>query len=202
MSEQTHSAPVNYPAPPPRRSRNSLVGTSFAVLGMFMYFGVLVAVYLSERADLLEGGGSWIPSGTDISLSAPTVIFWTFLLSIVIMQWAVYATRRNDRRHGLMALVLTGLFGVAVINQFFFIFRQMELEIEGGSRAAPLIYTILGSFILALVVGLIFLLVSAVRISAGDDTSPSTQIVSSAAIYWYSLVFIYFILWLIIFVTK
>ncbi len=201
---EEQAAAEGYVSPAPQRPRNVLVGTSFSVGAVLMYFGGLLGIYLSERADFLKSSSdsSWIPAGTDIQLAAPTVVLWTLFFSIATMQWAVYSTRRNDRRHALMALALTALFGVAVINQMFFIISQMDLAIEGGSRAAPLIYTLLGSYIAALVAALIFLLVAVLRNLSGESTAHNSQIVSSAAVFWDALIFIYFLLWLIIFVTK
>ncbi len=201
MSSEANGTP-QYLVAPPARARNTLVGTSFASALVLMYFGALIAIYLSERADVLRSGGTWIPSGTSIMLAAPSVVLWTLLFSIGTIQWAVYSTARNDRRHLLLALGLTALFGVAVINQFFFMFRQMALEIDGGSKMAPLTYTILGSFLAAVVAALIFLLVAGIRSLSGETTKPNTPLIVSAAFYWDSLVLIYFIIWLAIFVTK
>lgn len=195
-------ANTNYTAPPPQRARNILVGTSFGVACMTMYFGAILGIYLSERAEALEISGSWIPGGVDIQLAAPSVIFWTMLFTVVTIQWSVYAAARNDRRHLLLSLSVSALFGIAIINQFFFIFRQMGFQIDGGSQAAPLVYTILGSFMVALVIALIFLLVAGLRSLSGDNTKPNTQLVASAALYWDALTIIYFVIWLAIFVTK
>lgn len=195
-------AQAPYIAPVPQRARNTLVGTSLAVACMFMYFAVLIGIYVSERSETIAEIGSWIPRGVRIELTAPSVILWTFLLSVVTIQWAVYAAARNDRAHLLIALAVTALFGVAIINQFFFIFRQMGFVIDGGSKAAPLIYTLLGSFIAAVIIALIFFLVAGLRGLSGETTKPNTQLVASAALYWDSLVVIYFIIWIAIFVTK
>ena len=128
------------PAILPRR-RTLQVGAGFASAAVLMYFGGLLGVYFSERADFLRAnpGQSWIPAGARVELTAPTVMAWTLLLSVVTMQWAVHATARDDRRHTLMALLVTAMFGVAVINQTAFQYGQMGLAVDGGSLAAPLI---------------------------------------------------------------
>ena len=198
MSEQA----ISYQVAPPQRARNTLVGTSFAVAGMFMYFACILGIYISERADSLGASQSWIPNGIDLKLTAPSVVLWTLILSVVTMQWAVYSCARNDRRHLLLALLLTALFGAAVINQFFFIFQQLGFEIDDGSKVAPLFYTILGSFILAVAIALVFLIITGIRSLSGHNIKSNVGLVSSAAIYWDSLVIIYLIIWLVIFVTK
>ena len=54
----------------------------------------------------------------------------TMALSVVTMQWAVYAIARDDRPHAYLALGLTGLFGVAVINQTVFLYNQMGFVVS------------------------------------------------------------------------
>ena len=197
------SQAINYTKPIPQRSRNTLIGAGFGTAGMLIYFGALLGIYLSERADFLAtNSGKWLPDSADIDLTAPTVIMWTLLLSVVTMQWAVYATARNDRSHSLLALVVTALFGAAVINQIVFIFIQMGLEIDSGSTVGPLIYTLLGSFMAAMGAALAFLLVVALRTLGGEKIASNSQVVSSAAIFWDGLVLVYFVLWLAVFVAK
>ncbi len=231
-----HQEPVSLafaPAPAPQRRRHLFVGTGFATAGVVIYFATLFGIYLTERADFLAtaDGQSWIPSSADLQLTAPSMIFWTLLLSIITMQWAVHAAARQDRRHLLLAVVVTGLFGVAIINQMAFIFVQMELAIDGGSQAAPLIYAICGSFVALVAANLVFLAIMALRSlsgqaaggatgAAGGATGAATadagtngqgptarpsataDAMAAVALSWYAMVFVYVILWLGIFIAK
>ena len=192
------------PAPLPRRPRQLLVGAGFATAGVLMYFGALFGIYLSERSDFLKAnpGQSWIPSSADLQLTAPSMIFWTLLLSLVTMQWCIFAAVRNDRRHLLLAVLVTGFFGIAVINQMAFIFVQMGLVIDDGSLAAPLIYTLCGSFIALVAAALISLVVAAFRSLGGQSIRLAADGFSATAMLWYAMSFIYFILWLAIFIAK
>ncbi len=187
----------------PRR-RTLQVGTGFAGAAVLMYFGGLLGVYFSERADFLRQnpGQSWIPANARIELTAPTIMAWTLLLSVVTMQWAVHATARNDRRHTLIALLVTGIFGVAVINQTAFQFTQMGLVIDGGTLAAPLIYTISGSFVALVVVALVYLFIMAVRTLTGPQTSVHVDGMSAAALLWNVMVFVDLVIWVGVFVTR
>ena len=191
------------PAVLPRR-RTLQVGTGFAAAGVLMYFGGLLGVYFSERADFLRAnpGQSWIPAGARVELTAPTVMAWTLLLSVVTMQWAVHATARDDRRHTLTALLVTGMFGVAVINQTAFQYGQMGLAIDGGSLAAPLIYTISGSHLALVVVALVYLFIMAVRALTAPRTSVHLDGMSASAVLWHAMVFVYLVIWVGLFVTK
>ena len=191
------------PAIAPRR-RTLQEGTGFASAAVLMYFGGLLGVYFSERADFLRAnpGESWIPSGVRVELTAPTVMAWTLLLSVVTMQWVMHATKRDDRRHTLIALVVTAMFGVAVINQTAFQYRQMGLAIDGGSLAAPLIYTISGSHLALVVVALSYLFVMAVRTLTASAPSVHLDGMSAAAMLWHVMVFVYLVIWVGLFVTK
>jgi len=192
------------PAPLPQRRRQLLVGTGFAVAGIVMYFATLFGIYFSERADFLKvsDGQPWIPSSADLQLTASSMIIWTLLLSIITMQWSVYAAARQDRRHFLLAVTVTGIFGISIINQMAFIFIQMGLVIDDGSLAAPLIYTICGSFVALVACAVIFLGVMAFRSLGGQTLSSSADNMSAVALLWYAMVFLYFIVWLGIFVAK
>ena len=191
------------PAIAPRR-RTLQVGTGFAAAAVLMYFGGLLGVYFSERADFLRAnpGQSWMPPGAAVELTAPTIMAWTLLLSVVTMQWAVHATARDDRRHTLMALLVTAVFGVAVINQTAFQYRQMGLTVDGGSLAAPLIYTISGSHLALVVVTLAYLFIMAVRTLTAPRTSVHLDGMSAAAVLWHVMVFVYLVIWVGLFVTK
>ena len=204
MSEATAvSAEGVAPAILPRR-RTLQVGAGFASAAVLMYFGGLLGVYFSERADFLRAnpGQSWIPAGARVELTAPTVMAWTLLLSVVTMQWAVHATARDDRRHTLMALLVTAMFGVAVINQTAFQYGQMGLAVDGGSLAAPLIYAISGSHLALVVVALVYLFIMAVRTLTAPRTSVHLDGMSAAAVLWHVMVFVYLVIWVGLFVTR
>ncbi|MCB0996472.1 MAG: cytochrome c oxidase subunit 3 [Acidimicrobiales bacterium] len=197
------AATTELPAPAPIRSRTLLVGTVFGIASTVMVFAGLFGIYLRERALTIRATGSWIPSDATIELSPPTVMAWTLILSAVTVQWAVYSVARDDRRHTYMALGLTVLFGIAIINQTVFQWRQMGLVIdEGPSPAAPLIYTISGAFVVALVIGMVFLALMAFRALAGQYSSRQTDGIVAASMYWYTLVVLYFVIWILVYITK
>lgn len=203
-AEAPPSLPENAPASVAPRRRTLQVGTGFAAGGVLMYFGALIGIYLSERSDFRAAnpGESWIPSGVEMPLTSPTVIAWTLLLSVVTMQWAVRSSVVGDRRHTLIALLITSLFGAAVINAMVFYYRQVGLEIDGGSVVAPLIYVVTGSHLVFLVVALVFLFVMAVRVLASPQPSVHVDGMSAAALFWYAMVFVHWVIWLAVYVPK
>ena len=194
--------PVGTPlAAPLPRQRTLLVGTVFGTAAVLMYFAALLGVYLRERADALADGGSWIPASADIQLAQPTVAAWTMLMSVVTMQWAVYSIARDDRTHAILATTLTTLFGFSVVITTSFQYTQMGL-VADESIAAALIYTISGSHLAMIAIGLVFLLLMAFRALGGQYSSRQTDGFVAASIFWYAVVFVYVVIWTAIFVLK
>lgn len=196
------------------RKRTVQIGSALMTGATVMYFAGLFGIYVSTRnnhltvQEGLEAAGErttpWIPSGADVQLTAPTMMTWTLIISMVTMQWAVYCYKRDDRRHGLIALAVTAMFGVAVINQVAFQWTQLGLVIDDTSTtaAAPLIYAITASHVIMIAVALAWLLFAAFRAFASNDTRVHTDYVASAAVFWYAMVGLYFIIWILIFITK
>ena len=194
---------TDLPVAPPVRGRTPLVATGFGIAAMLMYFAGIFGVYLKERALVRAEGTAWIPKKVTIELTQPGMVIWTLLISIVVMQWAVYSIKRDDRQHALLALGTTLAMGAMVLVQTAWHLSQTNLIAdEGPTTAATLIYTIVGSYMVAIVVGMIILLLPGFRTLAGQYGSQQTDGVVAASLYWYSLVFIYFIIWIAVFIAK
>jgi len=213
-TDLAHAVVSEAPAPFVPRKRTLQIGTAL-VTGMWvMYFGGLFGTYVSSRnawqdvqAGLAAEGGSaisWIPDSAQVELTAPTVMTWTLLMSCVTMQWAVYSFKRSDRRHGLLALGTQAMFGAAVINQVVFQWNQLGLVIDdtSGSSAATLIYTITASHVAMIIMAMVLLAFAAFRALASSDTKDHVDVVASAATFWYAMVGLYFVIWILIFITK
>jgi len=214
-TDLAHQVVTDAPAPFAPRARTLQVGTAIFTGLWTMYFGGLFATYVSTRNTwntaqegvAASGEGSaipWIPDSAQVELTAPTIMTWTLLISCVTMQWAVYSFKRSDRRHGLMALAVQGMFGSAVINQVVFQWKQLGLVIDdtSGSSAATLIYTITASHVAMIAVALCMLAFAAFRALASSDTKDHVDVAASVATYWYAMVGVYFIIWILIFITK
>lgn len=194
---------TNLPSAPPPRARSLLVATGFGVAGILMYFGGLFGIYLRERSLVRSNGATWIPEKAHIELTPPGMIIWTLLISVVVMQWSVYSIKRDDRQHALLAVGTTLLMGAMVLVQHGWQLSQMNLVAdEGPTTAATLIYAIVGSYMVALVIGMVFIALMGFRALAGQYSSRQTDGIVAASLYWYSLVFIYFIIWIAVFIAK
>lgn len=202
------------PSPFLPRGRTVQVGTAVITAATLMFFGGLFAIYVGSRNSHLavnraieEAGGKavpWIPSGAKVELTAPTIMTWTLLMSIVTMAWVVYAFKRGDRRHGLLAIATNMVFGAAVINQVAFQWKQLGLVIDDvtGSSAATLIYVITAAHMAMIIVALLWLGLLALRLAAADRPSTYLDHAASVATYWYAMVALYLIIWILIFITK
>ena len=212
-TDLAHAVVTEAPAPFVPRKRTLQIGTAVFTAMWVMYFGGLFGAYASRRnffndlqARIGEDGGrveSWIPDAAQVELTAPTVMAWTLLMSTVTMQWAVYSFKRDDRRHGLIALATQAMFGAAVINQVAFQWKQLGLVIDdAGSGAAPLIYAITASHVAMIAVAMCLLTFAAFRALASSKPSDHVDVAASAATFWYAMVALYFVIWLLIFITK
>ncbi len=194
---------TDLPKAPAVRGRTPLVATWFGIAAMVMYFAGVFGVYLKERAAVRSEGAPWIPKKATIELTQPGMVVWTLLISIVVMQWAVYSIKRDDRQHALLAIGTTLVMGAMVLVQTAWHLSETNLIIdEGPTTASTLIFTIVGSFVVAVIIGMIILLLVGFRTFAGQYGSQQTDGIVAASLYWYSLVFIYFIIWIAVFIAK
>ncbi len=188
------------PVSEPTRSRTLLVGTGLACAGVFMYFVGALAIYVAERQQTRAAGQEWIAHLT-IELTPGVFMFFTTWLSIVTMAWAVWAIRRDDRKHTYMALGLTALFGLANINQTVFYLKDMDLPINTNG-ASVLLFTIVGSHMALILASVIFLAIVLVRTIAGQYNSRNADGIVAASMVWYVMSLVYMAIWFIIYVTK
>ena len=193
--------PAEVAAPPPNRPRVLLIGTSFAAAGCVMAFAGLIGVYLSSRSSALAEGTPWLPDGATIPLTPGTMALFTLVLSLVTMQWAVQAVGDNDRRHALVALALTGLFGVCAINAVTFLFTQSNIGVR-DSTMGVLFYVISGASIAMTAAGLVFAAVMTIRTIGGEYSGRDREGIVAAALFWYVTVAMYAVVWYTIYVTK
>jgi cytochrome c oxidase subunit 3 len=194
----THALP---PAPPVQRPRVLVVGTAFVSAATIMVFAGLIAVYLSQRANVVADGGTWLPREISIPLQQPTTTFFSLLMSVVTMQWAVSAIARNDRINAYLAMGITLVFGFSAIVMTSYQYTLMGLDVDANIQSV-LIYTISGLHLLMLVIAMIFISLMTFRAMAGQFTARQHDGVTAAALFWYAMVAVYALIWLSIYVTK
>jgi heme/copper-type cytochrome/quinol oxidase subunit 3 len=88
-----------------------------------------------------------------------------------------------------------------MVNQTAFYFADIGLPID-ASEAATLLFVIVGSHLVMVAVGVVWLGLLLLRALGGQDTSRHRDLVSAAALYWYAVVAVYSVIWIGIYIAK
>ncbi len=185
-------------APSSAPRRQVLVGTAFACVAGTMLVGGMLAVWLVIRDRAIAAEGTWVPPDVAIPEVPSNIMLISFLALVVFAQWAVYAARRGERSSAALALGATGLVAIAVVNAQAFVYSQMELPIA-ETAYGPMFYAVTGVFLVLMVVGLAFTVVTAFRVLGGRSDG---DVVAAHALYWYFVAAAFAAIWLIVYVTK
>jgi heme/copper-type cytochrome/quinol oxidase subunit 3 len=188
------------PGPAPARPRVLLVGTALGSAATVMTFAGLIGIYLSVRSEVIAKSGTWLPTGTSLSLTAGNIIFGTMILSGITMWWAVDAVGRNDRQSAYQALALTIFFGVAVVNATSFLLSQSGLAAK--TTAGAFVFTVIGAYLAMIIGGMGFAAVMTFRTLGGEYHGRDREGLTAAAVFWYATIAVQALIWLAIYVTK
>jgi len=193
-------------APAPVARRQLLVGTALACGAVAMMFGGMLAIYLRLRmsavntVDAVTGERlGWRPEGIKIPGVAVNNMLIAFLGIFVFAQWAVWAARRNQRSYTVIAIALTALLGIAVINAQAYVYEQMGAVVIEGSFQT-LFYALTGTFVVIMIGGIAFSVVTVFRYLGGRTRD--REIVAAHAMYWYFTGAVFSALWFVVYVTK
>lgn len=197
----TALTPSTAPPPPAVRPRIVAVGTAFAIVGVLLFFGALIGIYLLTRAGVLAKGGTWLPKDSFFPLTQPNMMFATLLLSSATIQWASQSIRQDDRAHAYLAYGVTLLLGVSYLFMASYLFSILNLDIAGSSMAV-LTYTITGAHVVLMVAAMVYATLMAFRALGGSFTSRNHDGASSAAMFWHASVAVFAVIWIVIYITK
>jgi cytochrome c oxidase subunit 3 len=202
MAATTHEAPLALGAPPAElpRPRTLVVGTALATGACLVFFAGLFGIYAQLRHEAITSGATWIPAGK-ISLVPGGMMMVTMVMSVVTMQWAVYAIARDDRPRAYLALAITALFGVAVVNQTVYLYKSMGFGVS-DTVPAVLVYVITGAHLVMLVAAMLFVGLMAFRALAGQFSSRQADGIVAAALFWHAMVVVYAVIYYAIYITK
>ena len=192
MADMTPTAPT--------RPRSLVVASAFGTGAVLAYFGGLFGIYFSIRADAMAWGTQWFPEGA-IELAPGGMNMATMAVSAITMGWAVHSVLNDDRVHAYLALALTAVMGIAMVNQTAFYIADIGLPID-TSQATTLMFVIVGSHLVMVSVGVLWLGLLLLRALGGQDTSRHRDLVSAAALYWYAVTAVYAVIWVGIYIAK
>jgi heme/copper-type cytochrome/quinol oxidase subunit 3 len=192
-----HALPA---APPPAPRRQVLVGTTLACMaGIAMYAGMIGLYFRFRQEALGVPGAEWKPAASKVPEVATNNMLISFLAVFVFAQWAVYAARRRHTTYTVLALSLTALVGVAIVNAQAFVYRQMRLGVADGTYQT-FFYSLTGVFVMLMVAGIVFSLVAMFRYLGGRHHD--SDVLAAHAVYWYFVGAVYTALWFVVYVTK
>ncbi len=195
------------PVAAPARPRTLLVATSLAAGAVVALVGGMLAVYVHER-DIAGGNtAAWVPDGVIVPEIATNIMLVTMVAASITMQWAQYAIARNARAHTYIALGLTAVFGVAVLNAQIYTYQQLALPIatsgdDLASRYGVLVYAVTGTFLALLISGIVFAAIMAFRTLGGRYSARRHEGITAATLYWHVLTAVFIAVWYVVYVVK
>lgn len=193
--------------PRPAAKHQILLATAVAASSALMLMFGMLAIWLQFRdASPLRASSNgakmirdWLPADIKIPEVATNTMLITLVMTCVIAQWAVYATRRSDTSHAYLALAIVAVLGVAAINAQAAVYVQMGIGIRDGVYQT-MFYAVTGTMTALLASGVVFSLVILFRALAGR--LGDRQVTSAHALYWYVLTVAYSAMWFIVYVQK
>ena len=195
--------------PGANRPRVLFVGTSLVAAGIVVFFSALIGIYLAVRHGVINGepvdgeAPLWFADGQTIPLTPANLAVATMLMSCITMQWAVDAVKNDDRRNAFFALVITILFGGAVINATSFLYSQAGVTLTDATNPASLLfYVVTGSHLALLVGAMVFAVVMTVRTFGGQYGGHDREGIVAASLIWYLTTGILLVIWYAVYVTK
>lgn len=189
------------PAPSPARPRTLFVATALVCAAGTALFAGMLGLYLSLRDAAGGTTADWVPKGVDMPDVAVNTMLITMLGGCVIAQWAVYAISRDNRRDTTIALAVLAVLGVAVVNAQVYVYNALGLGV-GDDRYSMLVYAITGTFLVALLFGIIFALLMAFRELGGRYSAKDHDGITSLALFWYFLTLAFAGVWYVIYTLE
>jgi len=184
-------------APPvlPKR-RQTVIGAALAAGSSAMLVVILLGNYLEIRS-----ASDNFFDGVSMPLTQPNVMFWGLGLSVLSMQWAVWAIARDERSQAYWAIGITALLGLAFLNSTWYLLAQSDLAI-GTQPEAGATFAVVGAHVAMTIAGLLMLAVMAFRTFAGQFSSRYPDGCSATAVYWHTMVGVFVLVWYAVYITK
>lgn len=183
------------PAVLPKR-RQTVVGAAFAAASSAMLVVLLLGNYLEIRS-----ASEKFFDGVSMPLAQPNVMFWGLGLSVLSIQWAVWAIARDERSQAYWAIGITALLGLSFLNSTWYLMSQSDLAV-GVQPEAGATFAVVGAHVAMVLVGLLMVAVMAFRTFGGQFSSRYPDGWSAAALYWHTTVGVYVLVWYAVYVTK
>ena len=187
--------------------RQALVLSGLMSAASAMLIGSMLAIWLQFRANapLRESSdGSkmlrdWLPEKIKIPEVATNTMMMTIAITCIMVQWAIYSSRRADSKHTTLALGVALLTEIALINAQIAVYMQMDIGVRDRSYTM-MCYAVTATMTVLIVIGLGFTLMTMFRSLASRNSDH--DLVIAHAVYWYSLAVIFATMWFVVYVQK
>jgi heme/copper-type cytochrome/quinol oxidase subunit 3 len=192
------------PAPAPARPRLLMIGTALVSGAVLALIAGMIGVYLYWRGQ--DGGFTtqWLPNKVVIPEVPANTMMGTMLGASVLVQWAAYSAVRNDRKGSALALALTAVFGLAVVNAQAFVYVRMGMPLisPDGKRYNTVFYTLSGTILVLVAIATIVALVAMFRVLGGRLGPRNGEVVNAVALFWHTCTVCVVTAWYILYVLK
>jgi heme/copper-type cytochrome/quinol oxidase subunit 3 len=163
-----------------------------------MFNGALVAAYLALRAGTRE----WPPDGVEFDNYLGTTLTLTLLLSMLAMEWVVYAVRNAFRGQALSGLGITlGLAASFVVGIWYLVDTRLDYAAGDHSYGVMTFAMLLATTVSVLVAGG-WTILSLLRVAGGQLSASNAPAMRANAWLWHFVSAAWIAAWLAIFVIK
>jgi cytochrome c oxidase subunit 3 len=155
----------------------SNVATLFLVAADFMVLAGLVAGYYAIRSQSFN----WPPVGLGTYL--PTMVAITMGMTVVTIQWAIWAIGRDDQRTTLAALGVTIFFALAILNGQWYGLAHLKFGV-GAHGYGTFVYILTAFHMVNVIAGIVVLFAVLGRTVGGEFSADDHDTITAAAIFW------------------
>lgn len=185
--------------PPPAPRHQLTVASVIASMATVMLIGGMLGIWAVKRSSAIDAGESWLPSGITVPEVPTNVMLIAFPALCSFAQWAVWASKRDDKGNTVFALATSAFVALLIINAQAFVWTQMGVAVAEGEYGS-MFYALTGTFMALMVAGVLFSLVAMFRYLAGRTRD--REILIAHAIFWYAMTAVYAAIWFLVYVTK
>ena len=197
MSDATIALPPGGRTAP----RSQFVATGLVIVAGMSLMAGLIGFYMSRRHAVAAPGQNWVPDDV-VMPNAPLVMtVITALMASVIGHWCVWAAKRREQGHTLLALGGTILLVVAFLNMVIFSMNEMDIAI-GTSEWHNLVFTITGYVIALTIISIVYLMLMGLRSVGGDLGDEGAALINGAVWFWDFVFIAWCAAWYAIYVVK
>ena len=166
--------------------------------GVAMFFGALIAAYLTLRAGIDE----WPPADVEFDNYLGSTLAGTVLLGMLAFEWAIYAVRNSFRGQALTALGITLGFGASFLIGLWYLVDARIAYAAGDHAYGVMTYAMVVSIAVGVLVAGGWTILSLLRVAGGQLTAGNVSLLRANAWFWHFVSLAWIAVWLAIFVTK